>query len=176
MTSRGYKAGSGAGPGSLPEVLQDLIQWLPKIVHHYRIKTVNDAGAGKQMWIKEVQWDVDYKAYDEHQWNDDITILDITKEKMRKCDLVICKDVFRHLTDKEIEAALALFDTKYIVADTVPGAPVGKKNNRSVDMTRFLGEPLDVVSSAEPSKRAKGKCFGVWKKKRTYKKRSSPNK
>lgn len=157
----------GAGVGSKPEYVQVLIDWLPKLVRKYRIKTVNDAGAGNQQWISKAKWKVYYRAYDIAPFSESVTPLDITQESMRPADLVICKDVFRHLSDENICKVLALLETKFILCDTEPGAPIESGPERPIDMIRFLGKPLETIESTEPTTRAypwwTGKYFGFWK-------------
>ena len=81
-----------------------------------KAKKVNDAGCGARTW-----WDkdlpIDVVAYDWIAWNPDIQILDITKEQMRPCDLVICRYVFNHLAVSDIEQAIGLMRAKYLLAN-----------------------------------------------------------
>lgn len=161
----GFGAGDGAGRGSLAGNVAVLLEWLPTIIDKYNINVINDAGCGRRVWIPGDCWGTNYKGYDAINY-DGVTVLDITVEKMRKADLIICKDVFRHLPDVEVQRALDLFDAKYLICDTVLGAPSREGPERPINMTRFLGKSLEVVRSLEALRRPvewwQGKFWGLW--------------
>ena len=151
------KEGDGAGKGSKIEYLGELLEWVPQLIERYKIKKINDAGCGRQVWIPEDRWGVDYRGYDGHDYGNNI-ILDISKRKMRKADLIICKDVFRHMEEGAIRSALALFDAPLLLADSDSGVEDHHEANTPIDMHQFLGDPLDMVESSEHE----NKYFGLW--------------
>lgn len=109
---------SPCGSGSELNIAGKLLPWLEKIVNKYNIKVVNDAGAGDLKWISHCKWDVDYQGYDLYPRHKDVIELDFTKEIMRPCDLILCRQVLIHLPQDRILRALDLFrkSGKYLAA------------------------------------------------------------
>lgn len=156
----------GAGVGSTPEITKVLIEWLPRLVEKLDIHVVNDAGCGNLQWIERVEWDVDYLGYDSDPLREGIVKLDITQEPMRKADLIICKDVFRHLTNEQIAKAISLFNATYLICDTDEGVAQDRDRDDAINMRHFLGDPLELIASIEERQSKPegwlGKFFGLW--------------
>ncbi len=162
--------GKGSGPGSTLEVGEKLVSFLSIIIKKYKIRTINDAGCGIHSWFRNAaikKWKVQYQGYDIDPMMDDVIKLDITSEEMPKADLIICKDVFRHLDLDQVNSAISLFDSKYLLCDTDPGAPNDFNSDRPLDMELILGEPIMMEKSIEKGNKKfkwhKGKYFGLWR-------------
>ena len=114
----GLPEGTPCGKGSTQASTVEIRSALPDIVKKYKIKKINDAGCGDLHWIKSVDLGkVDYKGYDLVPRADGVQQIDISRKKMRKSDLIICRDVFIHLTKDRIFAALENFKAtgKYLL-------------------------------------------------------------
>lgn len=104
------------GWGSELEHTIDIRYDLPQLIKDYNITSINDAGCGDLNWIKHTSLrNIDYIGYDiikRSAWdNVDLKceIFDISKDIMRPCDLIICRDVFIHIPNKMILQILSLF-------------------------------------------------------------------
>jgi hypothetical protein len=111
---KGWKSGlydgTECGVGSAMERTTEIREALPKIINDYKITKINDAGCGDLHWMKEVDLgNVVYAGYDLVPRHKDVTQLDICEHPMPQCDLVICRDVFLHLSDERIRKTLDLF-------------------------------------------------------------------
>ncbi len=161
----------GAGPGSTLEVGKKFVTWLRGQIKKRGIKSINDAGCGRVAWCTDAELSslgVVYSKFDlDPEYSDDIIKCDITQEAMPRADLIICKDVFRHLDLDQVKAALALFDAKHLVCDTDPGAPNEHRAERPLDMEKLLGKPISKILSTEKRNSwhewHKGKYFALWK-------------
>jgi hypothetical protein len=171
---------TNCGPGSTEEMTRKLREFLPKVIKKHKIKTVNDAGCGDLFWVSLTDIDVDYVGYDdnirevargralERDWK--LVKADITKTPMRRCDLVICKDVFRHHSPSGIKNILSMMDAKYLLADFDEENRPGDTHHRDIgdetyclqgnktDLREYLGEPEEQIQADE-----QGKRFGLWK-------------
>jgi hypothetical protein len=79
------------------------------VLERYPIGPVNDAGCGDKGWIPSIE---DCENYDLRYG------FDITLDKMRPCDLIICRDVMIHMRAELVLEALKLFNSKYLLATT----------------------------------------------------------
>lgn len=170
---------SNCGPGSSLKATQKLRRFLTEIVSKYEIKTINDAGCGDLYWLCFADLGVDYHGYDDNirevakiraeprGWK--LSEINLLTDKMRPCDLIICKDVMRHHDLKGIDAILSQFNGEYLLADynheetntgshhrNVGDSLYAIAGNR-VDLRPLLGEPLESIVSDE-----EGKDFGLW--------------
>ena len=141
--------GSHCGTGSDVPRAQNAMKWIPMVAEKFDLKVINDAGGGDLNWIQHIDWDVDFQGYDIVPRHKDVIKLDITKDLMRPCDLIICRQVFIHLSRENIKDALDLFrqSGKYLIS-TNYHTP-NKTNDdalfwhvRLTDEEYGLGEPL----------------------------------
>ena len=117
------------GWGSTIENTKNILQDLPIIFSTFNINSVNDAGCGDLWWIRRLKSKIDYVGYDLYKrasWNKlDFRCeeLDIYKQKMRKSDLIICRDVFIHWPNEYIQKTLKLFreTSRYLYSTTYTG-------------------------------------------------------
>tara|TARA_Y100001963_G_C6768111_1_gene443388 strand:+ start:44 stop:601 length:558 start_codon:yes stop_codon:yes gene_type:complete len=103
------------GWGSEIEHTEQIRRLLPSILVSQNVKTFNDAGCGDLNWISTVDLgNVDYTGYDlvpRSKWNRPLKCLqmDISKNVMRKADMILCRDVFIHLPNETILEILDKF-------------------------------------------------------------------
>lgn len=118
---------------------------LPILVKKYGIKVINDAGCGDLNWMRYIDLNtVDYGGYDiiaRETWgnvNLSCTILDITSEIMRPCDLIICRDVFIHMPNDLILRALNLFrqSGKLLLTTSYDGVTESDNLSRDTSITK----------------------------------------
>lgn len=107
-----------SGNGSLLKNTENLIISLSRFIKEKNIKSIVDAPCGDFNYMKEVDLSgVEYTGYDVspnaiemcrkyEKENIRFKVADITKDKLPKCDLVICKDLFIHLSYDDIKLIL----------------------------------------------------------------------
>lgn len=141
----GRHDGTQCGLSSTLQNTKAIRDWLPEVVKRYSIRDVCDAGAGDLHWIKYVQWDVTYRAFDLISRHKSITQLDITTECLPTCDLVLCRAVLNHLDTDRIIMALDLFSKagKYLLATQFNAVPAVASQFCRLDLRSWLGEPLE---------------------------------
>lgn len=113
---------SVSGHGSALDATEYLREALPPLLRQLQIKTMIDAPCGDLNWMRAVDLPVDrYIGIDvvppliEHNQknyaNDqrEFQVADITKQKLLKADLIICRDCLIHLSFKQIHATIANF-------------------------------------------------------------------
>ncbi|WP_326693811.1 class I SAM-dependent methyltransferase [Streptomyces sp. NBC_01766] len=107
------------GWGSSEPHTQLVRKELVNILETYEVTTLNDAGCGDLAWMSTLDLGgVDYTGYDVHErdsWPElrrrgfRLEVVDITVDEPRPADLLICRDVFIHLPNDMILAALERF-------------------------------------------------------------------
>lgn len=114
-----------SGPGSLLRNTDNLIINLEKFIKENNIKTIIDAPCGDFNYMKEINLDnTFYKGYDISELaielckkyekdNIKFNVFDITFQKLDYADLIICKDLFIHLSFNDINKILKnIIDSK----------------------------------------------------------------
>lgn len=154
------------------------------IVATYGLSKVADAGCGDLAWISMVDLTgIDYTGYDVHErttWPElrshgyRLEIRDVTTTPLPRCDLVICRDVFIHLPNDMIAAALAgfrksaryLLTTSYVSDIAVEAfhnderfvTPSLRHAKLDLRLAPFgLGEPLERIPES-----LQNKYLGLW--------------
>lgn len=146
---------------------------LAMIFREYDVRVVNDAGCGDFNWMKRVDLSgIDYLGYDIVQWGEALPFkkLNIATEVMRKCDLIICRDVLFHLPNEVVSQAIDLFRQSgdYLFATSHYNAKperhrwstIIQKNYSPVDLTRSefgLGKPINTF------KETPSQYMGLWR-------------
>lgn len=143
----GLKDGTPCGGGSTMIATRGIRALLPRLVDKYGFKTVCDAGAGDMHWMSQVDWDADYQPFDLHPRRKEVTKLDISKELLPTCDLILCRHVLIHLDPERIHNAISLFrqSGKYLLASQYDDAGPFDSSEQfnKVNMVPLLGEPLE---------------------------------
>lgn len=98
-------------------------------------------------WMSQVDWDADYQPFDLHPRRKEVTKLDISKELLPTCDLILCRHVLIHLDPERIHKAISLFrqSGKYLLASQYDDAGPFDSSEQfnKVNMVPLLGEPLE---------------------------------
>jgi hypothetical protein len=103
---------------------------LPELMKDFGINSINDAGCGDLCWISDLDIsNIDYVGYDivsRDSWGKTLACkqLDITKQVMRKADLIICRDVLIHLPNDLVLATLQNFrkSSRLLLTTTFAGS------------------------------------------------------
>jgi hypothetical protein len=124
---------SVSGPGSNLKNTENLRRELPSLIEDLKIKTFLDIPCGDYFWMKEINLDVEYTGADivedlvirnNKLFGNDykkFVVLDITKDKLPKVDVIFCRDCFPHLHLKSIKASLKNIKesgARYLLAST----------------------------------------------------------
>jgi hypothetical protein len=174
------------GWGSSEPHTQLVRKGLSTILDTYGVRTFNDAGCGDLAWMSTLDLaGVDYTGYDAHEratWPDlrrrgyRLEVADIAADELRPADLLICRDVFIHLPNHIVQAALdrfrrscrLLLTTSYISDPTLAGGgfsnfarmaePSLRHAKLDLSLAPFdLGEPLERIPESSPNK-----YLGLW--------------
>ena len=152
----GLDDGTPCGRGSTLANTKAIRFLLPRIIEDYGIRSVCDAGAGDRHWIQHVHLDVVYSAYDLVPRHKTVQPLDITKELLPSCDLILCRFVLGHLPPNLALDAINLFrkSGSYLLASNPESVDYnsdlyGTFNKWDLRMAPFsLGEPLETHPDA----------------------------
>lgn len=131
-----------SGASSSPSRTKNIQYELPELIKRRQINTISDLGCGDMCWMKfvlEKSKQIRYFGLDivkelivknqEKHGNYDTSFYqkDIRNDKLPRCDLVICRDVLSHFSEKDIFAFLQNFldsGSTYLLTTT-------HKNNNS---------------------------------------------
>ena len=118
----GLSEGTPCGKGSTLKGSQEIRELLPRIITNYKITSIADAGCGDKNWIKTIDFcGASYQGFDLVKRHESTIVLDITKEVLPgHFDLIICRDVFIHLTVNRILFAIKNFKSsgKYLLTSS----------------------------------------------------------
>ena len=161
----GIPDGTICGEGSTRKNTRAVSKWLPMICDKYGITSVCDAGAGDLHWIKNVLWDVEYRAFDLIPRKKRVERIDITTELLPKCDAVLCRMVLNHLVDDGdhslVFTSIENFrkSADYLIATNFVEGSDLKREFQRLDLREYLGEPLASVVDGH----ADGCRLSLWK-------------
>ena len=178
------KSESASGPGSDPKQTRILVRSLPKLFAKLEISSLADVPCGDFNWMREIDLgDIEYTGFDivgelikknkirypSHKFRQ----IDITKKSFNAHDLVICRDLTVHLSNKQIFNLLENFKksgSKYLLTTTFPhvmeNRDLGKEIWRPLNLEKApfnFGPPLDFLleeSSESPLYPDKG--LALW--------------
>jgi len=174
------------GWGSSEPHTQLVRKGLNTIIGNYGITTISDAGCGDLAWMSTMDLSgVEYTGYDVHErdtWPElrergwELQIVDITTDRLRASDLVVCRDVFIHLPNAMIMLALQQFRRtgRYLLSTSYISDPTFERgaftNETRIDTPSLyhakldlslapfgLGEPLERIPENAPNK-----YLGLW--------------
>lgn len=156
------KGETACGNGSTLRYTERLRDWLPDLIKRHGVKSLCDAGCGDKNWISQIDLGCEYRGFDLHFGEK----LDISKDKLPDCDLILCRDVFIHMRGDLIESAISLFkqasplllSTSYDKADHLD--LMETKYRRSLNLSR---EPFNLTLLERYEEEDKGKFLGLWK-------------
>lgn len=174
------------GWGSSEPHTQLVRKGLAAIIDDYDVRSLDDAGCGDLAWMSTLDLgDVNYAGYDAHEratWSGlrdrgfRLEVADIAADELSPADLLICRDVFIHLPNDIVLAALAnfrrscrlLLTTCYVSDPDLPGGEFSNYERMAepslrhakLDLTLApfgLGEPLERIPESSPNK-----YLGLW--------------
>lgn len=126
---------SGSGEGSEVEYTEPLRNWLVRVIPEYQIRKLVDAPCGDFNWMRLVlpELDVEYYGCDIVQSviskntgrygakNLNFEVMNICRDKLPNCDLLVVRDCLFHLSYEDINKFLiniANVDYKYLLTTT----------------------------------------------------------
>jgi SAM-dependent methyltransferase len=175
---------SVSGHGSSLQATSAIRSVLPLMFDHYDIGSVLDIPCGDFYWISHIVKpgtfhyigaDVVPELIDEVSRKHkgfDFRVLDITKDSLPKSDLVFCRDLFGHLPNYKIQAALRNIrrsGSKYLLTTTFPehhnSGDIAEGQWRPINMAEFwgLGNPLEVINEHCQVPEFADKALGLWR-------------
>lgn len=147
--------GKGSGLGSLSEATASYRDYLQGFMAMNGVRSVADIGCGDWQFSRHIDWGgIDYLGIDvsatalhkaRHHQRDNIVFrqMDVTREGVPPCDLVILKDVMQHWPNADITAFLpqlssarwALITNRLIPGDPRVNTDITLGNVRSLDLS-----------------------------------------
>lgn len=186
--NRAWGTDSSSGGGSDLKQTTLVRDMLPKLFQELKVDTVLDAPCGDFHWIDRMSLDVKryigmdivpdlIESNQENYSNEkvDFQCADITKDKLPKVDMIICRDCLVHLSNRKIKKALRTFKnsgSKYLLTTTYPGLVKHNWNIvtgmwRPVDLQKppfNLPEPSTIINEeCTEGTDYKEKSLGLWK-------------
>jgi SAM-dependent methyltransferase len=177
--------GSVSGPGSNPRETAVIRAELPRLIRDFGIASVLDIPCGDFFWMRLVDLgpvryvggdilDVLIEANREKfsAPGRDFRLLDVTKDKLPRVDLILCRDCLVHLSNRLVWKALANMKrsgSRYLLATTF----VDREQNadtltggwRPLNLSAppfCLAPPLRVIHEDYPFKEFRDKSIGLW--------------
>lgn len=140
---------SHSGKGSELGATESLRLYLPEVFDKLNVKTLLDAPCGDWNWMRKVDLssvqyvgaDVVHRAIERNKekykmGNVDFIVADLTKDKLQKCDLVLCRDCWVHLSFQDISDILGNFrrsGSKYLLVNDSPN--VKENTNKTTGLS-----------------------------------------
>lgn len=112
---------SVSGAAATLEETQTLREALPRIVREHHVRSVLDIPSGDFHWMRHVAFDAEYTGADivpeivaqnQKLYGNErrrFVLLDATKDALPRVDLIHCRDLLIHLSNRDIRAALSNF-------------------------------------------------------------------
>lgn len=148
----GLSEGTPCGSGSIRNKTRAVRARIPVLLKELGVKTVCEAGAGDSYWAGNAFRGVHYRPFDLVPRHDTVGKLDITRERLPVCDLIVCRQVLIHLDPPRVDAAVALFRQagSWLLASQYDNAqqfnPASAFN--PTDLTTLLGKPQEKIPDA----------------------------
>jgi SAM-dependent methyltransferase len=179
---------SVSGPGSSVERTAKLRRELPGLLQAIGARTLLDAPCGDFNWMKDAHLDVeryigadvipDLIARNQELYANDKTqfvLLDVTRDKLPRVDVILCRDCLIHFSYRHIVAAVRNFKrsgSTYLLTNSYP-AWLQNENIRTGDFRPLnltlppfnFPPPLRQIHEKLPEEEARffGKILGLWK-------------
>lgn len=179
---------SVSGPGSSLERTAKLRNELPALLDEIGARTLLDAPCGDFNWMKNTTLNLEQYigvdvipeliAQNQNLYGNERTrfvLLDLTRDKLPRVDVILCRDCFIHFSDRHVAAAITNFKrsgSTYLLTNTYPGWNENQ-NIRTGDF-RYINlltlpfnfpPPLKQIEEKLPHERAQffGKTLALWK-------------
>lgn len=145
---------SVSGHGSTMDETASIRLILPKLFRELHVKTVLDIPCGDCNWVKdlwpELDWYIGADVVEEliaenkerFHHEAEFRVLDATKSELPKVDLILCRDLLGHFSNRDVKAALKNFrasGSKWLLATTFPG-----RENEAHDIKTGQWRPIDL--------------------------------
>lgn len=177
-----------SGPGSSLTRTAKLRRELPLLLQEIGAGTLLDAPCGDFNWMKDTQLNVEQyvgadvvpdliarnqKLYGNSQTR--FALLDLTRDKLPRVDVILCRDCFIHFSYRHISAALSnfkrcgstyLLTTSYPAWHTNEDIHTGDFRRLNLTLPPFnFPPPLRQIHEKSPEEEARffGKILGLWK-------------
>ena len=179
---------SVSGPGSSLERTVKLRGELPILLQELGARTLLDAPCGDFNWMKDTPLGVeqylgadiipDLIARNQQLYGNDQTqflLLDLTRDKLPRADVILCRDCLIHFSYRHITAAIKNFKrsgSTYLLTNSYPmwrrNENIRTGNFRPLNLTLApfnFPSPLKQIHEKLPEEEARffGKILGVWK-------------
>lgn len=180
---------SVSGPGSTLEQTVAIRKALSNIIKEYHITSILDVPCGDFNWMKAVDLgvchyiggeiikplvDENIKKYGAS--NRVFLHIDVTRDALPQADLIVCRDLFFHLSLQDIKAAIVNFKrsgAKYLLTTTFSryrdetNTDIQSGGFRTINLTRFpfnFPNPLLLINEhcSEQSGSYADKSLGLW--------------
>lgn len=179
---------SVSGPGSTLTRTEKLRRELPELLQEIGARTLLDAPCGDFNWMKDTRLGVEqYTGVDvipdlisrnqELYGNDErrFLLLDLTRDKLPRADVILCRDCLIHFSYRHIAAAIKNFKrsgSTFLLTNSYP-AWSKNENIRTGDFRPLnltlppinFPSPLKQINEKLPEEEAQffGKIIGLWK-------------
>lgn len=179
---------SVSGPGSSLERTVKLRGELPILLQELGARTLLDAPCGDFNWMKDTPLGVeqyigadiipDLIARNQQLYGNDQTqflLLDLTRDKLPRADVILCRDCLIHFSYRHIAAAIKNFKrsgSTYLLTNSYPmwrrNEDIRTGSFRPLNLTLAplnFPPPLKQIHEKLPEEEARffGKILGVWK-------------
>ena len=179
---------SVSGPGSSLERTAKLRSELPALLEEIGARTLLDAPCGDFNWMQRTTLDLEQYigvdiipeliAQNQSLYSNERTrfvLLDLTRDKLPRVDVILCRDCFIHFSNRHIATAINNFKRSgatYLLTNTYPDWRENK-NIRTGDF-RYINlltppfnfpPPLKQIEEKLPDEQAQffGKTLALWK-------------
>lgn len=182
-----------SGRGSTLKRTETIRRELPALFAELGVRSVLDAGCGDFNWFQALDAELDsylgvevveeLAAANRERFGNprrEFVALDITRDDLRRVDLILCRDCLVHLKNRQIQAALRNFrrsGASWLLTTTFTGphpnedAPLGGWRPLNLERAPFaLGPPLRLISERETVEdpRYLDKSLGLWALRETF--------
>lgn len=182
---------SRSGHGSTTQATEIIREKLPEILNELSIKSMLDIPCGDMNWMSEVALpsglkyigadivpDIIMDVRKKYSLaNVSFEVLDITKDRLPKVDLIFCRDLLGHLTSAEVLHAVLKMKhsrSKWLLATTFPlknsdlgDIETGQWRPINLEAMRFgLGPAQRMIAEGATKHGFEDKSLGLWRLKR----------
>ena len=173
---------SKSGKGSELRFTDSIIKSIPNIIKEYSISSILDLPCGDYNYMKEVDLACDYIGADiapdlielnKSRYPDvRFECLDVTSDPLPKCDLILSRDCLVHLSNADIEKAVANMKksgAKYLLTTSFSNTtknidlPVGGWRKINIELSPFNMEVTQIVSENSGQDNAEDKTLSLIK-------------
>jgi len=169
---------SKSGKGSELRFTDGIIKSIPNIIKDHSINSILDLPCGDYNYMKEVDLACDYIGadiapdlieYNQSRYPDvKFECLDVTSDPLPKCDLILSRDCLVHLSNADIEKAVANMKksgAKYLLTTSFSNTtknidlPAGGWRKINIELNPFNMDVIQVVSENSGQDNAEDKTL-----------------